>query len=89
MEVYTRSPAPVYVQHCNTGQTHECDRPHSKALLAFVSGTHEEQKDYKLWPAIEFDRLWQSLSNPAKRHPCVSSDADGSDGTYGLEQLQQ
>ena len=77
MEVYTRSPAPVYVQHCNTGQTHECDRPHSKALLAFVSGAHEEQDNYELWPAIEFDRLWQSL------------DADGSDGTYDLEQLQQ
>ncbi len=33
----------------------------------------EEEGFYKFLPANTADRLWQSLSNPAKRHSFVSN----------------
>ncbi len=43
-------------------------------LGALQQPTQEEEEGfYKFLPANTADRLWQSLSNPAKRHSFVSN----------------
>ncbi len=42
-------------------------------LFTFHGLEEEEEGFYKFLPANTADRLWQSLSNPAKRHSFVSN----------------
>ncbi len=42
-------------------------------LNAVLTTEEEEEGFYKFLPANTADRLWQSLSNPAKRHSFVSN----------------
>ncbi len=45
----------------------------SDPAVPMVKGREEEEEFYKFLPANTADRLWQSLSNPAKRHSFVSN----------------
>jgi len=42
-------------------------------MVAFMYEEEEEEADCKPWPANKSDRLWQSLSNPAKCHDFYSN----------------
>ncbi len=42
-------------------------------LAALCASSEEKEGFYKCLPANTADRLWQSLSNPAKRHSFVSN----------------
>ncbi len=44
-----------------------------RTSLANFDQEEEEEGFYKFLPANTADRLWQSLSNPAKRHSFVSN----------------
>ncbi len=61
----------VYPESRHGGETRAChtrNRADCKRCTA-----KEEEGFYKFLPANTADRLWQSLSNPAKRHSFVSN----------------
>ncbi len=53
---------------CNVQACDMVDRSRVK-----LAKEEEEEEFYKFLPANTADRLWQSLSNPAKRHSFVSN----------------